>query len=87
MSEFLFVLKVLALTAVITLAMQVRIGGNTIEERTSHFLTKSQGAVWIQSAAAGGALALQNLARSVKSGIERSSDSFAQGAREQRAGR
>lgn len=87
MSEFFFVVKVLCLTAAITLLMQVRWGGATIEARTTDFLTKSPGAVWIQSAAAGGALAVNNLVKSVKRGIEGSTDSFVEGAREQRAGR
>lgn len=87
MSEIFFVVKVLVITAIVTTLGQVRIGGATIEDRASYAFTRSAGAEWVQSVAAGGALAVVNLAKSVKTGIAGTVDGFQEGAREQRAGR
>lgn len=87
MSELFFVLKVLVITAAMTTLMQVRMAGHTIEEHAYHAFTRSPAAVWIQSVAAGGALAVVNVGKSVKNGIAGTVDGFQEGAREQRAGR
>lgn len=87
MSELFFVVKCLVLTAALTLLSQVRLGNSTIEQRANQWLVASPAAVWVQSAAAGGALAITHLARSVREGVNGGADSFERGAREQRAGR
>lgn len=87
MSEVFFVLKTLMITAAVTMLMQVHVGGASIEERANRWLIGSETAIWIQGAAAGGALAAKNLADSVKRGIDGTSSSLSEGAREQRAGR
>lgn len=87
MSEFFYVLKVFILTAAVTMLLQMRVGGSTLEARTDRFLTRSDVALWLQSAASGGAQGLTNLSRRVKDTITSKSDSFNEEAREQRAGR
>lgn len=87
MSEFFFVIKCLVFTALFIVMMQVKIGGASLEYRAQVFLEKSEVALYVQSAAAGGALALKNLFSSVKDGIAGSVDSYKQGAHEQKAGK
>jgi hypothetical protein len=83
MSEFLFVLKCLVFTAVLVIMMQLKVGGVTIEDYSYHWLRKSTVSQYIQSAAAGGAMALRNLSHSVKEGVAGTAASFQQGASEQ----
>lgn len=85
MNEFIFVLKSLAATAVIVMMMQVKVGGVSVEERTTIFLEKSQISVYLQSVAAGGALAMTNFAKQVKQSLASTVDSYREGADQQKA--
>ncbi|MBK9322122.1 MAG: hypothetical protein IPM97_04045 [Bdellovibrionaceae bacterium] len=69
MSEFFFVIKSLIITALLTILMQVKVGPSSLEQQAQAFLQKSSTAVYVQSVAAGGALALKKLYYSVKSSI------------------
>ena len=69
MTELTYTLKCLAFTVVLTIAMQFKIGGESIESRTYTWLRKSDTSQYIQSVAAGGVLALKNLGIKVKEGI------------------
>lgn len=69
MSEFVFVIKSLILTALLTVLMQVKVGSTSLENQAQWFLQKSSTSVYVQSVAAGGALALKKLYYSVKGGV------------------
>jgi hypothetical protein len=86
MSELLFVIKCLIITVLLTVAMQVRMGNSTVEQQSQWFLQKSPTSVYIQTVAAGGALALRNIFTSVKNGITGSVESYREGSKAQ-AGR
>ena len=86
MSELMFVLKSLIITAVITVAMQVRIGNSSLEQQSQWFLQRSPVSIYVQSVAAGGAMAIRNLYGNVKNGVTGSLDSYHQGSKAQ-AGR
>jgi hypothetical protein len=86
MSELMFVIKSLVITAVLTMFMQVRVGNSSLEQQSQWFLQRSPASVYVQSVAAGGALALRNLFTSVKNGVTGSVDSYRQGSKAQ-AGR
>lgn len=83
MSEWIFVIKSLAITAALLVLMQVKIGGHSIETYSEYYLTRSTASIYVQSVAAGGALALKNLAFSLKSSISGTVDSYRQGANAQ----
>lgn len=59
MSEIIFIFKCLAITAAITVALQLQMGGESLETKVESYLEKSQVARWIQESAAGGALFLR----------------------------
>lgn len=84
MNEAVFVLKCLAITAAIVLFSQTNLGGLTIENHVDGALRTSKASVWIQSAAAGGALVISNAARSVKETV---TGGFQNAAHATRAGR
>jgi hypothetical protein len=86
MSELMFVFKSFVITVVLLVAMQVKVGSHSIEAYTQYYLTKSSASIYVQSVAAGGALALKNLAVSLKNGVTGTVDSYRQGASAQ-AGR
>lgn len=81
MSELLFVIKSFVFTMAIIVLMQVKVGNASIERHSQWFLQKSEASLYVQSVAAGGALALKNLFFSVKSGVMDTADSFRQGSR------
>lgn len=83
MSELFFVLKCLVFTAILVIAMQVRVGGQSLESRAYHWLQKSDVSQYVQSVAAGGAMAIRNLGSSVKSAAATTANSFNEGAAEQ----
>lgn len=87
MSELFFVLKCLVWTAILTVALQIKVGGMSLEARAENWLERSEASIYVQSVAAGGALAISNFAHSVKNGVSGSVDSYKEGAREQKAGR
>jgi hypothetical protein len=80
MSELMFVIKSLVITAVLLVLMQVKIGHHSIEAYSEYYLTRSSASVYVQSVAAGGALALKNLAMSLKSAVTGTVDSYRQGS-------
>ncbi|HRO67385.1 MAG TPA: hypothetical protein PL182_07465 [Pseudobdellovibrionaceae bacterium] len=67
MTEFLFVLKCLAVTALFTMAMQLQMNGVPVERKIESMLEASPAVAWVQSAAAGGALMIQRSAGYVNS--------------------
>ncbi len=87
MNELFFVLKCLVFTAVVVIFMQLKVGGTTIEGRTYRWLQRSGVSVYLQSVAAGGALAIKNLSVAVKDGVVGTVDDFQHGASEQKAQR
>lgn len=80
MDEVKFSLKVLVAAMLLTVLMQIRIGNQRIEARLTEFLKYSPVSEFVQSAAAGGALALRNMAQSVQSGAKSTIDGFQEGA-------
>lgn len=86
MSEIMFVVKCLVLTVVLTVFMQMKVGNASLEAYSQHWLQKSPVSIYVQSVAAGGALALKNLFYSVKSGVTDTATSFRESAKAQ-AGR
>lgn len=82
MEELKFVVKCFVFTALLIVVMQVRVGGYSIEAHSFHWLRKSTVSQYIQSAAAGGAMALRNLGRSVKDGVASTVDGYNEGAHE-----
>lgn len=86
MSEFIFVVKSLILTVLLVVFMQVKVGNSSLEGYSQAWLQRSSVSIYIQSVAAGGALALKNLFFSVKNGVTGTVDSYRQGSKDQ-AGR
>lgn len=82
MEELKFVLKCFACTALLIVLMQVKVGGASIENHSFLWLQNSTVSQYIQSAAAGGAMALRNFGRSVKDGVASTVDGFQEGAHE-----
>ena len=82
MEELKFVVKCLVFTMLLVVLMQVKVGGYSIEAHSFHWLRKSTVSQYIQSAAAGGAMALRNLGRTVKDGVANTVDGFQEGAHE-----
>lgn len=87
MSELMFVLKSFIITVVLVVAMQVKVGNSSLESYSQWWLQKSSVSIYIQSVAAGGALALKNLVTGVKSSVTGTIDSYRQGSKSQQAGR
>lgn len=87
MSELIFVLKSLVITAALIVAMQVKVGNHSLEAYSNWWLKKSTVSLYVQSVAAGGALALKDLFFSVKKGVAGTVDSYREGANAQQAGR
>lgn len=82
MEELKFVLKTFVFTCLLIVLMQVKVAGGTIESHSFHWLQRSTVSQWIQSAAAGGAMALRNLGHHVKEGVASTVDGFQDGAHE-----
>lgn len=82
MEELKFILKCFVCTALLVVLMQVKVRGASIEYYTFNWLRTSTISQYIQSAAAGGAMALRNLGRSVSDGIASTVDGFQEGAHE-----
>ena len=87
MNELFFVLKCLGITAVVVTFSQVSISGMTIEERVDESFRTSRAAVWVQGAAAGGALAVTHAVQSVRDSINGGSRHDHTMTHAQRAGR
>ncbi|KYG66826.1 hypothetical protein AZI86_07255 [Bdellovibrio bacteriovorus] len=82
MEELKFVVKCFVFTMLLVVLMQVKVGGYSIEAHSFHWLRKSTISQYIQSAAAGGAMALRNLGRTVKDGVASTVDGYQEGAHE-----
>ncbi|WP_413559302.1 hypothetical protein [Bdellovibrio sp. HCB209] len=82
MEELKFVLKTLAFTMLLIVLAQVKVGGASIESYTFRWLQRSTVSQYIQSAAAGGAMALKNLSGHVKDGVVSTVDGFQEGSHE-----
>ena len=82
MEELKFVLKTLTFTMILIVLMQVKVGGGTMENHMFRWLQHSTVSQWVQSAAAGGAMALKNLGQHVKTGVSSTVDGFQEGAHE-----
>ncbi len=82
MEELKFVLKTFAFTCLLIVLMQVKVGGASIESHSFRWLQHSTVSQWIQSAAAGGAMAIKNLSGHVKDGVVSTVDGFQEGAHE-----
>ncbi|MES3038305.1 MAG: hypothetical protein V4736_10395 [Bdellovibrionota bacterium] len=80
MADLISVIKTFAITAVIVLMMQVHVSGITIESHAEQFLQRSGVAQYVQSVAAGGAMAVSTFFTSVKSGVIKSWDGFQKGS-------
>ncbi len=65
MSELIFALKTLLISALLITLMQVKISGNTMESYTQSWLVNSGVAHFIQGAATGGILACRDLYKSI----------------------
>lgn len=65
----MFVLKSFLLTVILVVAMQVKVGNSSLEQHSQWWLQNSSVSIYVQSVAAGGALAIRNLFFSVKSGV------------------
>lgn len=82
----MFVVKSFIITVVLVVAMQVKVGNSSLESYSQWWLQKSSVSIYVQSVAAGGALALRNLYYNVKGGVVGTVDSYRQGSKAQ-AGR
>ncbi|UXR65644.1 hypothetical protein EZJ49_05180 [Bdellovibrio bacteriovorus] len=82
MEELKFVTKCLAFTSLMVVLMQVKVGGASVESHTFRWLQGSTVSQYIQSAAAGGAMALRNLGRGLGDGVASTVDGFQEGAHE-----
>lgn len=82
MEELKFVLKCFCFTALLIVLMQVKVGGASIENHSFRWLQSSTVSQYIQSVAAGGAMALRSLGGSLKDGVAHTVDGFQEGAHE-----
>ncbi|KYG60736.1 hypothetical protein [Bdellovibrio bacteriovorus] len=82
MEELKFVAKCLCFTMLLIMLMQVKIGGASIEYHSFRWLQRSTVSEYVQSAAAGGAMAIRNLGRTLKDGVASTVDGFQEGAHE-----
>lgn len=82
MEELKFVIKSFLFTAILIVFMQVKVGGASIETHSFRWLQRSTVSQYIQSAAAGGAMALRNLGQSLREGVSHTVDGFQEGAHE-----
>ncbi len=82
MEELKFVFKCFLFTSLMIVLMQVKVGGSSIESYTFRWLRTSSTSQFIQSAAAGGAMALRNLGVGLKDGVASTVDGFNEGAHE-----
>ncbi|MGZ3794011.1 MAG: hypothetical protein ACXVCP_16780 [Bdellovibrio sp.] len=82
MEELKFVIKCLFFTMLLVVLMQVKVGTSSIEAYSFRWLRQSTVSQYVQSAAAGGAMALRNLGRSLKDGVTNTVSGFKEGAHE-----
>lgn len=83
MTEVKFVLKCFLVTCLLVVAMQIRVGGRTIESHTFRWLRYSPVSKYIQGVAAGGVMALKRATNSVGDGLSNTIDGFQEGQQDQ----
>lgn len=83
MSELIYSLKCLFFTVILVAAMQLKVGGRSLESISYEWMRYSKVSIYIQSVAAGGVLAIKNLTTKVKDGVAGTADSFKEGAEAQ----
>ena len=74
MSELIFAIKTLVISALLISLMQVKIAGTTMENHTQSWLENSSVAHFVQGAATGGILACRDLYKSISSAWQGSSN-------------
>ena len=82
MEELKFVIKCLCFTMLLVVLMQVKVAGASIESHSFQWLRTSTVSQYIQSAAAGGAMALRSFGKTLKDGVASTADGFNEGAHE-----
>jgi hypothetical protein len=82
MDELKFVLKCLAFTALLVVLMQVKVRGYSVEAYSFHWLRTSKVSHYMQSVAAGGAMAVRSLGHTVKDGVANTVEGFNEGSSE-----
>lgn len=80
MEELKFVVKCLVFTMLFVVLMQVKVGRTSIENYSFHWLRTSTVSQYIQSAAAGGAMALRNLGVSLKNAVNNTVNGYQEGS-------
>lgn len=80
MEELKFVLKCFVFTSLLIVLMQVKVGGSSIEDYSFNWLQRSTVSQYIQSAAAGGAMAIRSLGKTLKDGVENTVSGYQEGA-------
>lgn len=82
MEELKFVIKCHFFTMLLVVLMQVKVGSASIEVHSFRWLQRSVVSQYIQGAAAGGAMALRNLGKSLKDGLASTVNGYQEGAHE-----
>lgn len=80
MDELKFVMKCLLLTMILVVLMQVKVGASSIETYSFQWLRTSSTSQYLQSVAAGGAMALRNLGETIKQGVSSTVDGYREGS-------
>ncbi len=76
MSELFFVLRCFLVTVFIALSMQIRVSGIPLEVRADQWIRSSAVTAYLQGAASGGAVALQDMYTSLKRLVSDTASSF-----------
>lgn len=80
MEELKFVLKCFLFTALLVVLMQIKVGGSSVENHSFRWLQKSGVSQYVQSVAAGGAMALRRGFTATKNMVTSMTDGFHQGS-------
>lgn len=87
MGEVIFVAKCFVMTAALTLAMQLRWGQETLEDKIQQEIKASPAVHWIQSVASGGALFIDRTTTAMSRQIDQWMGASEEASQPQRAGR
>lgn len=82
MAEVKFIIKCFIFTSLLVVLMQVKVGSASIEAYTFHWLRNSTASQYVQSVAAGGAMALRNLVSSAKEAANSTINGYQAGSSE-----
>lgn len=80
MEELKFVVKCLVFTMLLVVLMQVKVGKASVESYSHHWLRTSAVSQYIQSTAAGGAMALRSLGISLKNAVNNTVNGYQEGS-------